>query len=258
MSERKKIGLALGGGVARGMAHIGVLEVLHEAGVPIDFVAGTSAGSVIGAAYCAGMDPEQIRSLGQNLNWWQLARPVWPRRGLVSFAPMERWLVKQYGDLHFKDLRLPFTAVAVELETGEPVYLCEGRLAPAICASCAVPGFVEPILLGEKVLADGSITDTVPVAVLRRMGADFVIGVDVFIHSMRPRWGALGMGFTALEILVRRAGGGASLADCMIAPDLGALTYLRFSRREQMYQRGRQAAQHKLPDILRALELIQS
>jgi len=251
--ESKKVGLALGGGVVRGMAHIGVLSVLEKAGIPIDMVAGTSAGSIIGAVYCAGVKPDRIYETAKNLQWWQLARLVFPRRAWVSFDPLEKWLVNELGDLQFSDLKIPLTVVATDLDNGKPVEISQGRLAPAVKASCAVPGFVEPVELGGCLLGDGSLADTVPVSALRKMGADFVIGVDIFTSSIRPRWGPLGMAFSAIEILVQRAGGGIDSADCLIAPQLGGYTYTRLSRREELFQLGVDAAVAKLSAIQEAL-----
>jgi NTE family protein len=120
-------------------------------------------------------------------------------------------------------------------------------------ASCSVPGFVTPLEIDGRLLGDGSLADTVPVDILREMGADYVIGVDIFTSSIRPRWGPFGMGFTAMEILVQRAGGGIDTADCLISPRLGGETYLRFSKRERLFKLGEEAAEEKLPFILQAL-----
>lgn len=257
MSAKVKVGLALGGGVVRGMAHIGVLSVLEDSGITIDCVAGTSAGSLVGAIYCAGYSASIIKEHAMRLRWWHLLRPVWPSQGFFSFALMERWLVRAVGDLTFDQLKKPFVAVATDLERGAPVWLQQGRLAPAVCASCSVPGIFTPVRINGLVLGDGSLADTVPVDVLRQMGADYVIGVDIFVPSIRRGWGALGMGVNALEILVERAGGGIDRADCLIAPALRGESYVRFSRRERIFRLGEQAAREKLPSILSDLENLQ-
>jgi NTE family protein len=231
------------------MAHLGVLAVLEREGIPIDFVAGTSAGSLVGATFCAGMSLSEIKELALRARWWNFARPVWPARGFVSFEPMEYWLEHVMGRLDFSDLKTPFVAVAADLNTGDPVFLCQGRLAPAVRASCSVPGFVAPIELDGRLLGDGSLSNTVPVDILRRMGADYVIGVDIFTSAIRPRWGPFGMGFTAIEILVQRAGGGIDTADCLIQPRLGGETYIRFSKREHFFRLGEEAALGKIDAI---------
>ena len=125
---RKRVGLALGGGVARGAAHIGVLAILEEAGVPIDCVAGTSAGSIVGALYCAGMGSDQMRSLADQVNWRYIAAPVWPRRGLVSFERLESWLENLIGQLDVADLAIPFAAATTDIYTGETILLRQGTV----------------------------------------------------------------------------------------------------------------------------------
>lgn len=250
---RKRVGLALGGGVVRGLAHIGVLEVLLEAGIPIDYVAGTSAGSLVGASFCAGLSIDEIREFALGLRWWHIARPVFPLQGFFTFAPMESLIIRTFGDLNFEDLNIPFAAVATDMETGETVAFREGRLAPAVRASCTVPGLVVPVKMNGRLLADGSLSNTVPVSILRAMGADYVIGVDIFSSSIRRRWGPFGLGFAALEILIQRSGGGIEEADCLIAPNLAGATYIRFSKKEQLMSLGSQAAQEKLGCIRQAL-----
>ncbi len=247
---RKKIGLALGGGVARGVTHLGVLSALEEAGIPIDCVAGTSAGSLIGAIYCSGYGLERALEVASHMSWWKIARPVWPSQGFLSFTRLERFLVMELGDLSFTDLKIPYAAVAADIDSGKEVVLCEGRLAPAVRASCSVPGVITPIKVDGRRLVDGSIANTLPVSAARNLGADYVIGVDIFPHFARRGWGAAGIGFAALEILVENAGGGRCCADCLICPDLAGKSYLKFSNWKMYYELGRKAALEKLPQIL--------
>lgn len=257
-NQRKKVGLALGGGVARGMAHLGVLSVLEAAKIPIDYVAGTSAGSIVGALYAAGVSTDRIREYTMKIRWWYFIRLVWPVRGFFSFDPLAAWLIKEIGDLNFEDLKIPYAAVATDMETGYPVKLSKGRLAPCVQASCAVPGIIAPVEIDGRLLGDGSLADTVPVAILKEMGADYVIGVDIFTSIIRRRLGPLGLGFAALEILIQRAGGGIDLADCLIAPKLGGKTYIRFSKREELFLLGRDATLEKLDKIRADLGLTPS
>lgn len=249
MGARPVVGLALGGGVARGVAHLGVLSVLLDAGIPIDVIAGTSAGSIIGALYLRGVSVEEGLRLSRRLRWRDWASPVWPRRGLVSFRKMESWLEKVIGDPHFSDLPRPFATVAMDIESGERVVFREGRVIPAVRASCSVAGFVEPLDWEGRQLVDGSFVDTVPVSVARDLGAEYVIGVDIFVPALRRAWGAWGYLFSVIERMVQNAGLGVRQADCIIRPDLSGTTYLRFSQAEALYRRGVEAARAALPRL---------
>lgn len=253
MSGRKRIGLALSGGVARGPAHLGVLAVLEREGIPVDCVAGTSAGAVVGALYCAGMGLERAMEMLAHFGWGQIASAVWPSRGFVSFDKMEHWLVALIGDVPFDELQRPFAVMATDLQTGEAVLLREGPVARAVHASCAVPGFVVPVELNGRLLGDGGASGNLPVAAARALGAEFVIGVDLFPIAIRRRWGPFGFGFAALENLIRRSGGGMEEADCLIVPELAGTGYLRFQRAVEMAAWGVRAAEARLPAIRAAL-----
>jgi NTE family protein len=253
MQTRKRIGLALGGGSVRGMAHLGVLTVLEGAGVPVDFVAGTSAGSVIGAFYCAGYGLIKAVEMATRMSWRNIANPTWPSKGLISFERMEAFLIAELGDLQFADLEIPFAAVAADLDTGQQVVFREGRIAPAIRASCSIPGIVTPSKIDGRTLVDGSIANTIPVSVVREMGADFVIGVDIFPSTNRSSWGPFGIGFSAIEILVQNAGGGAKDADCLIAPKLSGHSYVSFSHWKTLFNLGAEITLDRLPDIFNGI-----
>lgn len=137
--NRKRIGLALSGGIARAPAHIGVLQAFQQAEIPVDCVAGVSAGAILGAAYCAGMNLEEVREIALKITWGRVARPVWPKDGFVSFDKLEKFLIALVGDLTFAEMKIPFVVQATDLETGEPHVFSEGRIAPAVVASCSVP-----------------------------------------------------------------------------------------------------------------------
>jgi len=252
VAGRKRVGLALGGGVGRGLAHIGVLSVLERAGIPIDCVSGTSAGSIVGAVYCAGWSLERIREEARRIRWRQLASPVWPSRGLVSFDKLERWLVAKLGDISFAELKIPYAAAVTDLKTFEPVTLREGRLAPAVRASCSFPGLVTPTELDGRLLCDGFVSNSVPVSAVRALGADYVIGVDILAPAIWSRWGALGYFVAGYEIMAQKAGQGYQAADCLISPDLAGVSYLRLDY-EKLAALGERAAEEKLPAILAAL-----
>ncbi|MCI0394638.1 MAG: patatin-like phospholipase family protein, partial [Chloroflexi bacterium] len=242
-----RIGLALGGGAVRGLAHIGVLSILERERIPIDCVSGVSVGAIVGAAYCAGLPIEDMRKLAATSSWRRLASRSRSRWGLVSFDRLERLLVMMLGDLDFADLDLPLAVVTMDVDTGQRVVLCQGQVAPAVRASSSVPGFVTPVQIGGRLLGDGGIVDNLPAGAAREVGATFVIGVDLFQPVYNRAWGPFGPGLAAIETLVQRAGGGVDTADCLITPRLAGQTYLRFSRAQELIAAGEAAAEAALP-----------
>lgn len=258
MPDRPRIGLALGGGVVRGMAHIGVLQALADADIPIDIVAGTSVGAVVGALFAAGLDVVEIAYIAEKIRWRDLAHVIWPRRGLLSFAPLERTLVRVLGDITFAELARPFAAVCTDMRTGKQVVISEGRLAPAVRASASVPGVVAPLESGPYLLADGALVNNTPASVVRSLGADFVIGVDIMEPDFLRGGGPLGLGFMALEIAIANSGSGQVYSDVYITPKLGGLTYVLLSEREALIERGRVAIADAVPAIWQALRALPS
>lgn len=260
MASAVKVGLALGGGFARGMAHIGVLQALVAHGIPIDLVAGTSAGSLVGALYAAGCDPWDLEALAAEMNWRSLVRLRLRRDGLLDTSGLERFLVERVGDLDFRDLRLPFGALVTDLYDGQPVLIREGRVATAVRASCAYPGIFLPVRVGEHTLVDGGLTQPVPAQAVRSMGADLVIGVVLSQDpepGYRPR-NLLDIMLTSLALvqrpLIREA---AAAADILIRPDLRGFGPIELDHVGEIVARGRRAAEEAIPAIrerLRALE----
>jgi NTE family protein len=252
-SLHQRIGLALSGGISRGPAHIGVLNVLTAQGVPIDCVTGVSAGSIIGAVYCAGLPLEQMNELALRIGWRRIARLTWPRRGFIHFRRLERLLIDLIGDVEFRDLKIPFAVVVTDLLTGAPVVIDEGRVVTAVHASCAVPGFVEPVERGGRLLGDGGVSCNLPGKQVRALGADFVIGVDLMQPHLRRRGGPLRFGALALETLIQRSGGGLDAVDCLIQPALAGFNSLLFNRPAYLIERGEAAARQQQAAILAAL-----
>jgi NTE family protein len=244
------IGLTLGGGAVRGLAHLGVLSVLEEATVPIEFVSGCSAGAVLGAIYCAGMPIEQIKHYSSFMGWRRIAQRSVSYEGIITFEKMERWLIMLIGDVEFSDLKRPFAVVTMDADSGERIVLSEGRVAPAVRASCSIPGLVTPVKLNGRHLVDGGIVDNLPVNVARELGADYVIGVDVVEPLYQRSWGPLGKGMAAFETLIHHAGGGVGAADYLIKPKLAGYSFIRFSKHEELIALGREAAEQNLPCLL--------
>jgi len=178
-----KIGLALSGGGARGLAHIGVLKILEKEGIKADFVAGTSMGGLIAAGYACGITPAEMER--EALKMGRLSRLVnlfdisLLGKGLVEGKKIQQYLYRLFGDITFEDLRIPLALVAVDLETGEEVVLREGRVVEAVRATISLPGVFAPYRLDGRLLIDGGVLNNVPADVVRDMGADVVIAVDV-------------------------------------------------------------------------------
>jgi len=178
-----RIGLALSGGGARGLAHIGVLKVLEREGIPIHLLAGTSMGGLVAAAYAAGLSPHDLEKEAL-----RMSNPRWlitlldrglPRRGLLAGQKVIGYLAEHLGEITFDQLRVPLALVAVDLNKGEKVILREGSVLEAVRATIALPGLFAPVERGEQMLVDGGLLDNLPADVVREMGADVVIAVDI-------------------------------------------------------------------------------
>jgi len=186
----KKIGVALGGGYARGLAHIGVLEVLEREGIPIDIIAGTSAGALIGAIYARQMNANLIKEEALALDWkrvMSLVDLVFGRSGFIAGKRVIRLLEDFIGEeTLFSDLKLPFSCVATDIITGEEVVIKEGRVLEAVRSSISIPIIFQVSRWQDRFLVDGGLVNPVPVSIAREMGADYVIAVNV-IPEMAER-----------------------------------------------------------------------
>ncbi len=183
MNRKPKIGLALGGGASRGFAHIGVIQVLEDIGIKPDYIAGSSIGSIIGALYAAGATPYMIEGIANNINAKLCYDVGFSRKGLIRGKRLEELIQLLTRDMDFKDLSIPLAVTAVDLITNERVVINEGKVYKGVRASISIPGIFHPVQDGDRVLIDGGILERVPVRVVREMGADIVIGVDVAFHG---------------------------------------------------------------------------
>ena len=253
--SRKLVGLALGGGGARGMAHVGVIRVLEREGIDIDCIAGTSAGALVGAAYAAGIRGYRLLEMALNLRWRDIARFVWPRQGFVSFDKLESYMIQVAGDLTFADLEMACATVTADLATGEQVILKEGRVARAVRASCSVPGFVTPVEVEGRLLVDGGVVNNLPISVVRALGADVVIAVGLGSPPGEFPKGPLQIATAALDSLLMNAADDPSTADVHLPiPVFGLSSFVRTSQRHRFASLGQQAAERALPEIWAALE----
>jgi NTE family protein len=254
--RKKRIGLALSGGSVRGAAHLGVLEVLEREGIRPDYVAGVSAGSAVGAVYCAGLDLDEVKRVALGLQWRKLSRVTRPRLGFLDGRRLEEYVEEIIGPLQFEELEIPFAAAAVDIVRGELVVLKEGPVAPAVRASCAVPGVFTPVERGEQILVDGGVLNNLPVSVVRDMGADYVIAVDLLpptIWGAKPR-NLFEMFYISFYTLLRAAHSEAPEADCLIVPAIGQFNWVDFSQAAALIEKGREAAEAKIEQIKQDLE----
>lgn len=257
---QQKIGLALSGGAARGFAHLGVLKVLVENKIPIDYIAGTSAGSFAGGAFASGLSIEEITEIGRGRGWLKLGKFSFSPRGLLSNSPMQQIIAEKFPHKTFEDLPIPFAAVACDLETGDEVVLKDkGDLAFAICASCAIPGVFVPLEdENGRMLVDGGVVAPVPTKAVKKMGAEIIIAVDV-IADPNQFWGApttlLGVFIQAGMIMLRTASKMQHYrADVIITPKVGHLRPDELGKMDEFIKLGEQAALEKIDEIKKLVE----
>jgi NTE family protein len=272
MAVRHKLGLALGGGGARGLAHIGVLKVLEEAAIAVDFVAGSSMGGVVAAAYAAGKSPAEIEQIASFYasprNLVRMLDPAPFRRGFLQGKPVREMLEKELGaQTTFADTRIPVALTTTDLPRGELVVLKEGSLVDATMATCAVPGLWPTVSVGGRDLADGGLLDNIPVDVLRAMGADVVVAVRV--APIFPRQDAcildvpllpnFGDAFYQSVLILSDALTSYQLEkhppDVLLTPNIPDCVWLLgFDRPAEAIQAGEEAARQALPVIQMAIE----
>jgi NTE family protein len=255
-----KVGLALSAGAAKGLAHIGVIKVLLENNVPIDFIAGTSAGALVGGAFASGLSVDQVANLAAKASWFALGRIAFSRFGILSIEPMRAFIKQNFAAKRFEDLQIPFACVATDLSTGEKVVMQErGDLSQAICASCAVPGMFVPVILDDgRKLIDGGIVEFTPTNTVRNLGADFVIAIDVIADDSRlagtPQT-AIGVFFQSAMLLLKTAASFQhSYADVVIRPKVGHLRADEVGKAREFILAGEQAAKASIDEIKLLLE----
>jgi NTE family protein len=254
--RRPKVGLALAGGFARGIAHIGVLRVFREAGIPIDMVAGTSVGALIGASYCAGASLEMMEAIACETKFTDFGRwtPSW--MGLATNQRMEQFLARFSTIKNFEELKTPLAIAATDINAGLPVYYYQkGPIGPPLRASCAYPGLFVPIQYDGRTLVDGFLTALVPYEGLLLMGAEVVIAV--FLEpgmSGEPRTftDVLSRSFTIIQ---RHADlEWRQYVDVTIEPDVTPFVWDDFTKTPEMVRAGEEAAMKVLPEIRAAIE----
>ncbi len=252
--ERPRIGLALAGGFARGIAHIGVLRVLREAGIPIDVVAGTSVGALIGAAFCAGTSLEEMERIGGTTSFTDFGRwtPSW--LGLATNQRLEKFLARFTHVRDFEEMAIPLAIATTDINAGVSVYYMRGPVGIPLRASCAYPGLFVPIQFEGRTLVDGFLTAPVPVEGALLLGADIVIAVYLEAGNLeQPRTftDVLSRSFNIIQrhtdLTWRQQ------ADVIIEPDVKPFVWDDFTKTPEMVAAGAKAALEALPEIRAAI-----
>ena len=258
ITKRPLLGVALGGGFARGIAHVGALKVLEEEGIPIDYVAGTSVGAIIGAAYCSGMTASELADLARTLRLADFARLTLSRYGFYNNDRMVRFFARVLKRHTFEEMRIPLAIAATEFRTGEPVVFTKGPIVDPIRASCAYPGMFLPVEIDGRSYIDGMLAYAVPSTPLRQMGAERVIAIYLSAHwnNIKPPrhvFEVIGQCFSIAQ--ARLADSWKKDADLVIEPDVNGFAYDCFERTPELIAAGEAAMRAALPQVRTMLNL---
>ncbi len=256
--QKPVIGLALGGGFARGLAHIGVLKVLRDEGIPVGVIAGTSVGAMIAAGFAAGLSPEELAEISRQVRFRDFARWTISRFGVCSNDRMQGFLERVLPVKRFEDLKIPLAVTATDFASGDAVIFRSGSLIDAVRASCAYPGMFLPVEIGGRLLVDGMLAYPVPAGPVRQLGATKVIAVYLSAHWMNrnaPRhvFDVVGQCFSIAQERMR--GVWQREADAVILPDVSEYSYNGFVQAKSLVRAGEKATRPVLPQIRRWLEL---
>ena len=254
---KPKIGLALGGGFARGLAHIGVLKVLEEENISVSCIAGTSVGAVIGAAYCSGVSAKELEEIAGLVRFRDFARWTISRYGFATNQRMVSFLNRVVKARTFEELHIPLAVTATDFITGDGVIFRSGPLIDPVRASCAYPGMFLPVQVGGRLLVDGMLAHTVPTGPVREMGADRVIGVYLRAHwceATGPKhiFEVIGQCFSIAQS--KMTGLWRSAADAILEPEVMGFGYDAFDRAKELISAGETAARAVMPEIRSWLE----
>lgn len=252
LKRKVKIGLALGGGVARSIAHVGILKVLEKERIPIDYIAGCSGGSLVGALYASGVSVETLEHLASTLSWGHLASLALPTRGFVSNKKMLRFLETHCLKSRFEELHTPFSVVATDLATGDEVIFDKGELFPAIQASCSIPAIFTPVKVNGRYYIDGCFASQIPVNAVKKMGADVVIACDVNHNEIRNEEPSnlLTLIFHLLSMVSRKnALDAKQQANLVIPVDAYGIGLSELRRSKEIIARGEEATRQILPAL---------
>jgi NTE family protein len=251
------IGVALGGGFARGIAHIGVLKVLEKEGIPVRMIAGTSVGAIMGAAYCSGITIPELEEIAHQVRFTTFARWTLSRYGFANNDRMATFLKRTLKVQTFEELRIPLGVTATDFNTGKGTVFASGSIIDPVRASCAYPGMFLPVEIGGRFLVDGMLSYPVPTIPLREMGAQRVLGVHLkgqWSKTTAPRhyFDVIGQSFAIAQEMMSSVWRNA--ADLVIEPDVAGFDYDDFKRADELIRVGELAMRRALPAVRKWLE----
>ena len=251
------IGVALGGGFARGIAHIGVLKVLEEEGIPVRMVAGTSVGAILGAAYCSGLTIAELEEVAHRVRFTSFARWTLSRYGFATNDRMVSFLTRTLKVRTFEELRIPLCVTATDFNTGAGAVFSSGSIIDPVRASCAYPGMFLPVEINGSWMVDGMLSHPVPTRPLRAMGAERVLAVQLkgqWSKSTAPRhmFDVIGQSFAIAQDMMSSVW--RSAADLVIEPDVAGFDYDDFKRADELIRAGELAMRNAMPEVRKWLE----
>jgi len=249
--RRPRIGLALGGGAARGFAHIGVIQALEESGLAPDLVAGTSAGSLVAALYASGKSGNELAALADGMDETAFADWAYPGRGLIRGEALAKFVRDKTGNRPIEQMKIPLGIAATDLDSGEGILFRRGDTGTAVRASSAVPAVFQPVRIGPREYVDGGLSAPVPVHHARAMGAEFVIAVDISTVPQGQPTSDLARMLMQTFAIMGRSIKGYELrdADLVLTPQLSGVAGTDFSGRKQSIRAGREAALAQIGEL---------
>ena len=247
-----KIALVLGAGSSKGFAHIGVLKVLETNKVPIHMIIGTSVGSAVGSLYAYGYDAFQLQKVSFSIEKGDVVDLIIPDNGFIKGEKLEEFINKTLNHTPMEKLKIPFYAVATDIQSGQEVVFGRGNTGQAVRASCSIPGVFRPVKIGDRVYVDGGVVSPVAVGAAKRLGADVVIAVDISKDADRTKpESTMETIFQSLNIMYSKlAAIQVNQADIVIRPKVGYISSSDFSKRHEAILEGEKAAVEALPQIM--------
>ncbi len=252
-TTNKKIGLALGGGATLGAVHIGVIKALDEAGITIDYITGTSIGSLVAALFAFHKNYDFIQDLAEHMTWKDVASLSVSKYGLFSNTKIEKLIEKHLGKVNFSESDIPMAFVTTNILNGKKVVLNTGSVAKAVSASCCVPGIFHPVELGGQLLVDGGLVENVPISPLKEMGVEIIIAVDLssgnsykkpnnFFDILMNSYQTSTLSKTKIQT---------KEADLLITPDLSEFSAIDSDKTQELVELGYRVAKEKIASLLK-------